>query len=110
MTQEVKMTKVMEAIDQVLGTIVWVNPEGDLVNLKQILQKNVDDKGRMIENLARPELVGAYTCLQIQYERFDKKIQDLSNEDLVGEIKEMIFMKAREVIEVSAEKETLKVA
>ncbi len=110
MTKNSQMTKVMEAIDQVLGTIVWVNPEGDLVNLKQILHKTVNGKGKLIETLARQDLVGAYTCLQIQFERFDKKIQDLSNEDLIAEIKEMMFMKARETIELSEEKQSLKVA
>ncbi|MHA1540909.1 MAG: hypothetical protein ACTSXL_05095 [Alphaproteobacteria bacterium] len=110
MTTKSQMDKVMKAIDQVLGTIVWVNPEGDLVNLKQILHKTINGKGKMIEDLARPDLVGAYTCLQIQFERFDKKIQDLSNEDLIAEIKEMMFMKARETIELSEEKQSLKVA
>ena len=105
-----QMTKIMDAIDQVLGTIVWVSAEGDLVNLKQLLHKTINGKGRMIEDLGRADLIGAYTCLQIQFERFDRKIQDLSQDQLVSEIKEMIFMKARDVLEVSAEKQTLKVA
>lgn len=104
------MTKIMDAIDGVVETIVWVNAEGDLINLKQLLHKSVGGKGRMIEDLNRSDLIGAYTCLQIQFERFDRKIQDLSNDDLVSEIKEMIFMKARDILEVSAEKQTLKVA
>ncbi|MHA1550296.1 MAG: hypothetical protein ACTSXV_02450 [Alphaproteobacteria bacterium] len=106
-----EMTKVMNAIDGVLNTVVWVNAEGDLINLKKLLHKTLSNgTARTIETLGRNDLIGAYTCLQIRTERFDRKIQDLSNDELVNEIKDMIFIQAKAEIATEANTRILKVA
>ncbi len=100
MEKKQNMTELMRTIDLVLDKVVWVNNNGDMVSLKDLLHvTNKDGSARNIEDLERPDLIGAFTSLQIRHELFSVKIADLSNDEMAAKIKDLVFFETKAILE-----------
>ncbi|MDR1691354.1 MAG: hypothetical protein LBR35_00740 [Rickettsiales bacterium] len=100
MEKKQNMTDLMRTIDVVLSQIVWVDSESNMVTLKDLLHRpNSDGSSRSIDDLDRPNLIGAFTSLQIRHELFSVKIADLSNSELAAKIKDLVFFETKAILE-----------
>ena len=81
-------TVLMAIIDSILEHTTWVNALGEDVSLKDSLGKSTTGR---IEDLAKDDLVGAYTSFQVKKQSFSKNPKEMDTKDLSNEIKIFIF-------------------
>ena len=86
-------TVLMAIIDSILEHTTWVNALGEDVSLKDSLGKSTTGR---IEDLAKDDLVGAYTSFQVKKQSFSENIKDKSIKELSDDIKLFIFNETRE--------------
>ncbi|MDR2099074.1 MAG: hypothetical protein LBO78_03560 [Rickettsiales bacterium] len=90
-------TVLMTVIDAILEDLAWVNKNGETVSLKEALAKNIrNGKRGGIEMLARDELIGAYTSMQIRRQSFSEPTQGMADSEIADRLKLFIFEDSRE--------------
>ncbi|MDR1826445.1 MAG: hypothetical protein LBQ49_02010 [Rickettsiales bacterium] len=90
--------EIMEALDRVLSSTVWVNSDRAIVSLADELSVGNNGNVRSIEDLSRASLIGAYVSLQIRSDNFEVAAESLETMDLAAAVKKMVFSEAKKLL------------
>jgi hypothetical protein len=97
------LKQIMSALDNVLGTTVWVNGDRQIVSLADELHIGQNGAPRAIEDLPRASLVGAYVSLQIRADDFTISAESLETNALALRVKDMVFASAKRVMDAATD-------
>lgn len=93
------MHEIMVALDRVLTTTVWVNADRQIVSLADELHVGAGNAPRVIEDLPRTSLIGAFVSLQIRSDNFSVAAESLETMDLALRVKDMVFAEAKKILD-----------
>ena len=101
---------IMEALDKILSSSVWVNSDRQIVSLADELSVSENGHVRTIEDLPRPSLTGAFVSLQIRSDNFEVTCESMTTPELASAVKNMVFAEAKKILASEKESAERKIA
>ncbi|MCT4552999.1 MAG: hypothetical protein N4A44_05010 [Alphaproteobacteria bacterium] len=96
MSNNSKSAVIKNLLDVSLSGVFWVDAQGSVVTLKEVVGRRGSLDGLTIE-----ELQGAFTALQIKHQDFSKSFEEKS--ELLAEVKKMVFASVKNMVAVLEE-------
>jgi hypothetical protein len=90
------LSPTFKALDEVLTEIAWCENDKYVTLAQKLAKPSKNSTPNTLDSLPIADLRGAFISLQIRFELFSERVEELRKKDLVTKIKNLIFIQVRE--------------